>query len=1131
MRKFIFLSILSSLICGICYGQFGSKDATFNSNDVGFGSGQGPGAEVEVVKILSDGKILIAGDFTQYNGSFANRIARLLADGRLDTDFNIGSGFNGRVFDLIVQSDGKIVVVGDFTSFNGTSRSRVARLNTNGSLDTGFNPSVSFNQMVLNVALQADGKIIVGGFFSGTGINRVARLNTDGTLDTSFGIGTGFNSDVRNILVLSDGKILIAGNFTSFNGSPHARMIRLNADGSVDTGFSIGSGFGSDVYKIVLQSDGKIIAGGGFSFFNGQTHNRIVRLNANGSLDTSFDAGAGFVGLAVFNLALQTDGKIIAGGSFSQYRSVFSNNIVRINGDGSRDASFELSPITNDINAGFDAWVKALALRADGKVLTGGLFEAYSGTGVIRLARLNTNGSLDNTFNPRTGFNGQPGSVAVQTDGKIVVGGSFTTYNGTPRNNIVRINGDGSLDTSFNPFNGFDGDVNAVAIQADGRIVVAGSFTSFNGTARNRIARLNANGSLDTSFDPGTGFGGIVYTLALQSDGKIVAGGGFGSFNGTTRNGIARLNTNGSLDTDFNPGTGFDNVVNAVAIQADGKVIVGGGFGNFNANSRNGIARLNASGSLDTDFNPGTGFNSIVYALAIQTDGKVVVGGSFASFNGTSNVNRVARLNANGSLDTGFTSNTGFGFNQAVYALSLYPDGKIIAGGEFTTFAGMNRARIAALNTNGSIDTGFNPSTGFNELTGGLAQQADGKIVVIGGFTAFNNSGANYITRLNGVVRTITTTGTPANLSTVYGTASAASNFSVSGTNMSTGITVAPIGATGAFFEVSLSEGSGYANSIMLGSAGNIAATTVYVRLKADAPAGSYSLVLQLSSPGAVSAEVSGTGNITRKALTLSGLTANSKIYDGSTSTTLAGTPVLAGIVGSDVVNIAGTPSANFDNANVGTGKPVTVMGYTLAGTSAGNYTVVQPTGLQADITTRALTISGLTANNKAFDGSTAATLSGTATLVGVVSGDNVSLAGTPTATFDTPNIGNNKTVTVTGFSLAGSAAGNYTLTLPLLLTANITETAEPTSLLDFNEANVVLYPNPSASNVFIRLHKMADNLSIRVLDNQGRVLDTYKQEVATDFVEVPLEQKVKGIYWIEISYRGQSFTKRVVKI
>ena len=120
---------------------------------------------------------------------------------------------------------------------------------------------------------------------------------------------------------------------------------------------------------------------------------------------------------------------------------------------------------------------------------------------------------------------------------------------------------------------------------------------------------------------------GSVYAIAQQDDGKVLIGGTFTTVNGTARNGIARLNADGSLDTSFDPGTGADNFVQALAQQADGKVLIGGSFNDINGTARNGIARLNADGSLDTGFDPGTGANNIVFALAQQADGKVMIGG------------------------------------------------------------------------------------------------------------------------------------------------------------------------------------------------------------------------------------------------------------------------------------------------------------------------------------------------------------------------------------------------------------------------------------------------------------------------------------------------------------------------
>ncbi|WP_144035926.1 delta-60 repeat domain-containing protein [Spirosoma fluviale] len=234
-------------------------------------------------------------------------------------------------------------------------------------------------------------------------------------------------------------------------------------------------------------------------------------------------------------------------------------------------------------------------------------------------------GSIDPTFNPTdVGFGNGDGttstvqSMVVQGNGKILIGGTFTTYNGTGRNYIARLNADGTLDTGFDPGTGPSSTVTSVAVQGDGKILIGGTFTTYNGTGRNYIARLNADGSLDTGFNPGTGANSNVYSMAVQGDGKILIGGTFTTYNGTGRNYIARLNADGSLDTGFNPGTGPSSNVASVAVQGDGKILIGGEFSTYNGTSRNRIARLNADGSLDTGFNPGTGANSGVQSVAVQ---------------------------------------------------------------------------------------------------------------------------------------------------------------------------------------------------------------------------------------------------------------------------------------------------------------------------------------------------------------------------------------------------------------------------------------------------------------------------------------------------------------------------------
>lgn len=344
------------------------------------------------------------------------------------------------------------------------------------------------------------------------------------------------------------------------------------------------------------------------------------------------------------------------------------------------------------------------AIQSDGKILIGGYFTSYNGTPRNHIARLNVDGSLDVTFNPGTGANARVKTIAIQNDGRIVIGGYFTSYNGTPRNGIARLLANGNLDFSFNPgagVSGSDGAVYASAIQSDGRIIIGGIFTVYDGTSRDYIARLNANGSLDTSFDPGWGVEYHVYTTSIQSDGRILIG-------GLISYGIARLNADGSLDATFDPGAGVGGAVYRTVLQSDGRPVIVGSFDSYNGTARNCIARLNDDGTLDTTFDPGAGVDGGIhprlFTVAIQSDGMIIIGGDFASYSGTPR-NCIARLNVDGSLDVAFDPGAGVEGSSFPHltTTAIQDDGKIVIGGVFITYDGTPRIEIARVNSEGIV--------------------------------------------------------------------------------------------------------------------------------------------------------------------------------------------------------------------------------------------------------------------------------------------------------------------------------------------------------------------------------------------------------------------------------------------
>jgi uncharacterized delta-60 repeat protein len=399
-------------------------------------------------------------------------------------------------------------------TFADVTTSSADYFNFQGFLDNTFNPlpagGVGANSNVQDVILLPDGKVLIGGFFQNYNFDAsasdgIARLNSDGTLDKTFnyGAGKGANNAVMAMALQPDGKILIGGDFTGYNGDENAgdRVLRLNADGTLDTTFNYGAGKGasSTVLAVALQPDGKILIGGTFSSYNGDTNasNCLTRLNSDGTLDTSFNYGSeGVNTLGLETVVLQPDGKILVGGFITSYNGDTSagNGIARINSDGTLDTSFNYGP-----TAGANGNVYAVTVAPDGKIMIGGNFTSFNGDANAsdNVARLNADGTLDTSFNYGgagtnggvAGTNGRVDRIIYQPDGKIIIGGDFISYNNDFFVNraVLRLHPNGTADTTFRYQKGggagIDGpgssDVLALALQPDGKILIGGIFTNY----------------------------------------------------------------------------------------------------------------------------------------------------------------------------------------------------------------------------------------------------------------------------------------------------------------------------------------------------------------------------------------------------------------------------------------------------------------------------------------------------------------------------------------------------------------------------------------------------------------------------------------------------------------------------
>jgi hypothetical protein len=367
-----------------------------------------------------------------------------------------------------------------------------------------------------------------------------------------FSIGTGFNNGVWGAVQQTDSKIIPYGGFTIYNYIPKNRFVRIKTNGIIDTTYPIGNGFtisGNTVAFVTsgaLQSTGKFIAVGAFNQYDNVTSKGIARINTDGTLDTSFNGGNPLFGGAMTDggvVYVDSSDKIYVGGDFNSYNGSTAYGLLKLNSDGTLDNTWSYS------TTGFSR-IFRIGQQSSGKMIIS-CGDIYSSTTVNYIARLNTNGTVDTTFNSGgSGFgNCCTDAIAVQSDDKIIAANRSKIYNGTSVDYILRLNSNGSIDNTFATVGtGFNNIVTRLLILPSGKIMVAGFFTSYNGTSVNRLCRLNSDGSLDTTFNTGgSGFNNLVYGINLLNDGNLLISGYFTTYNGTTANRIVKLSLNGTL--------------------------------------------------------------------------------------------------------------------------------------------------------------------------------------------------------------------------------------------------------------------------------------------------------------------------------------------------------------------------------------------------------------------------------------------------------------------------------------------------------------------------------------------------------------------------------------------------------
>lgn len=770
MKKIILLFSLLPCCLNNSFSQSGQPDPSFGGTGIvktEIGSGYNYEFIGKQMLLQADGSIYV---ILQSQGQ--TLIAKKYANGSSNVSYG-EKGFS--VLSAItpiaaaLQPDGKIVVAGQ--KWNGINNEfDLVRYNINGSLDNAFgnNGIKHLDHDIVSIAIQGDGKMVIlaSGQDNDNSYFEVHRYNVNGIADSSFSVngravtnfgfspGEGYTEydNASAVAIQGDGKIVVIGSAYNYsNESVEMAIARYKTDGSLDNTFDhdgkLTTNFGSLEnygYSIAFQSDGKIIAAG-YTSVNGSDYNfAIARYNINGSLDNTFSGdgkqtqNVGASGHNANMVAIQNDGKIVVGGDTWNG----SNNdfvVARFNTNGSVDNTFATNGNVKTDFGSSDDYANSLAIQSDGKILVEGYAYTYTSAdtrSAFVMARYNTNGSLDNTFDGDGKLKGVMkqgytvyNSTVVQPDGKVVAAGY--AWNGS--NNdfaLARYNTDGSLDSTFSSDGklttnfGADEYGNSVVIQSDGKIVVAGYTISTNSYFA--VARYNTDGSLDNTFSSDgkltTSFGSsdnFANAVAVQSDGKIIAAGYTRTADGSNTDiAVARYNANGSLDNTFS-GDGkqttdinfSDDFGNSIAIQNDGKIVVAGRTWNGNDNDF-AIVRYNTNGTPDNTFdNDGKqttdfGFSDdYATSVAIQSDGKIVAGG----YNGNYSTYKiaVARYNTDGKPDPSFSGDgmqvSDFGLSDAsANSIVIESDGKIICGGSSN-----HHFAIARFNSDGSNDNSF----------------------------------------------------------------------------------------------------------------------------------------------------------------------------------------------------------------------------------------------------------------------------------------------------------------------------------------------------------------------------------------------------------------------------------------
>jgi uncharacterized delta-60 repeat protein len=787
--------LVGLIFCTPARAQVGSLDPTFDAGAITTGAANGT---VHATLVTSTKAHLIAGSFSSVGGVARGNIAKLDQDGSIDSTFGTGAGANGPIYAMALDTSGRILIGGDFTTYDGIARNRIARLTASGALDFSFDPGSGFDGAVYTIAQGID--IYVGGDFStfnGEPRNRLATIHTSGAQQPG-SFGGGANGAVRVLVYHSrTGAIYAGGDFTSIGSATRGFFAQFTSSGSL-TGSNLS--FNGSVRAIHLPStysstETSLVVGGDFTSVGGVPRGRLAAFSmptwgGTLSLDSQFNF---WLDAPCRSVRVLSNTKIILGGDFTtingRWRSRFAS-ILRSSSTSGGSSSSYWDLVAGYGETGPDGPVHSVALDSDGRPLLGGAFSGVPPTTRNAFLRLygDAGSSLpatptsasavtlsDTQIHISWSASALASSYALESSPDGVTGWvqvysgtstSFTqagltagtqrfyrvsalNYNG-PSSSTAPVSattnpdawtGSGSVQSSLPP-GSIDGSVSEILRLTDGKIIIAGSFSNVLGSPRKYIARLLPDLTLDQSFDPGQSANSAITQIEPAPNGGVYIYGDFSTFAGATRNDVARLTASGSLDLTFDTNAEW-TFSDGIRAQPDGRLIVFGNFQTFFGTPRDYIARLNLDGSIDTSFVCVPDW--MVDAVALQTDGKLLVAGWFRTITGIAAKN-FARVLANGLPDSTFA---GSATTQNISSLVSLATGQHYAAGSFTQISGVDRRYISRLNQDGTVDATFDPGLSTGTTDPLLFPQPNGKLIVSGPFNSVASNTRWKMARLN----------------------------------------------------------------------------------------------------------------------------------------------------------------------------------------------------------------------------------------------------------------------------------------------------------------------------------------------------------------------------------------------